>query len=229
MWPSGTSGRMETQTFFLSQEKLDQGKKGLRKRYGLYLHSDISLLLLSLPTQVTVNINPPSLHRVYLNIVMQPRMKASCHTHKQVRQHAPTLKHFQIPRGTDYFPLKASLTSLTKSDTSNFPLRWRTLTSAWGSQGDVSSFRRKREKKKRKETLTLDKQHHLGDLEGKTTLPANTELGVFFAWWPHQQKPDLRCAWTLVTPARQLHLKYCAPLRYLGDKLEQHQSPKNCL
>ena len=149
MWPSGTSGRMETQTFFLSQEKLDQGKKGIRKRYGLYLHSDISLLLLSLPTQVTVNINPPSLHRVYLNIVMQPRMKASCHTHKQVRQHTPTLKHFQIPRGTDYFPLKASLTSLTKSDTSNFPLRWRTLTSAWGSQGDVSSFRRKKEKKKK--------------------------------------------------------------------------------
>ena len=52
----------------------------------------------------------------------------------------------------------------------------------------------KRKKKKRKETLTLDKQHHLGDLEGKTTLPAKTELGVFFAWWPHQQKPDLRCA-----------------------------------
>lgn len=141
----------ETQTFFLSQEKLNQGKKGMRKRDGLYLHSDISLLP-SLPpyTGHCKYQPPPSLHKAFLNIIIQPRIKATCHTRKQVRQHTPTLKHFQIPRGKDYFPLKASLTSLTKSDTSNFPLGWRTLTSVWGSQGDVSSFRRKKEKKEKK-------------------------------------------------------------------------------
>ena len=118
MWPSGTSGRMQSRCgrhrhfSYLKKSWIRESKgwgKGMDSTFTLTSLSSLP----SLPTQVTVNIDPSSLHRVFLNIVFQPRMKAPCHMHKQVRPHTPTLKHFQIPRGKDYFPLKASLTSLT--------------------------------------------------------------------------------------------------------------------
>lgn len=83
---------------FLSNEKLNQGEKGMK---GWILTSPFSPS--SLPRQITVNINLLPRTQCFRWYSHATRNESEAHTRKQVIQHTHTLNRFEIPRGEDYF------------------------------------------------------------------------------------------------------------------------------
>lgn len=140
----------DLQIVFLPKEQLNQGEKRLREGCKLSLHSDIPLLPAPVMSRVirikllpcTQNSWPDS--HVTKNESHMPHTQTSHTSH-------PYRNSFEIPRGEDYFHLKSSRTSLTKSDNRNFPLRRRMLSQAWKATVRCQQLQNKEKRKRERE------------------------------------------------------------------------------